>query len=106
MSGGMVSSMMTLKLVVAKFPLPSVAVQVTGVVPLAKVDPDAGVQLTSGAALELSVAAGVAKVTTAPLTPVAGSVMSASTLANTGSTESAIDTVRIAVVELMPSLAV
>ena len=47
----------TLKVQALVLPLPSVAVQVAGVVPLAKVEPLAGAQ-TTGALPQLSVAVG------------------------------------------------
>jgi hypothetical protein len=56
-----------------KLPLASVALQLTVVVPIAKVLPDAGVQLIVGFGSTLSVAA-IAHVTTAPPGPVASLV--------------------------------
>src|SRR5262249_1807274 len=60
----------TVKLELARLPLPSAAVQVTVVVPTANVLPDAGEQITGTEAPVLSVAAGAGQVTTAPLGPV------------------------------------
>ena len=62
--GFWVSLTVTEKLHWAVWPDPSVAVQVTGVVPLTKVEPEAGLQATVTPG-QLSVALGVAKLTTA-----------------------------------------
>jgi len=59
-------------------PCASVDVQTTGVVPSVNVDPDAGVQLTTGALSTRSLADAL-KVTTSPLAPVASAVMFAGT---------------------------
>jgi len=63
-TGAWVSFTVTLKPQAAVWPLVSVAVQVTLVVPLAKVEPDAGLQATVTPG-QLSLAVGVAKFTTA-----------------------------------------
>src|SRR5437879_10414112 len=69
--GGVVSCTVTLNGAASvKLPLASVALQLTVVVPIAKVLPDAGVQLIVGFGSTLSVAA-IAHVTTAPPGPVA-----------------------------------
>src|SRR2546426_4565976 len=64
MEGFSVSLTVTVKLHQAVLPLASVAVQVTVVLPLAKVEPLAGLQLTVWPG-QLSAPAGVVKVTTA-----------------------------------------
>ena len=65
----------TLKLQVVLVPQPLlVAVQVTGVVPVGKKLPEAGVQLTAGA-LHPPEAVGVVYETIAPLAPLEGTVM-------------------------------
>jgi hypothetical protein len=56
--GGCVSLMVTVKEQFAVLPAASVAVQVTVVVPLAKLEPEAGLQVT-GAPGQLSLAVGV-----------------------------------------------
>ena len=66
MDGGVVSSTATVKVQALVLPEPSVAVQVTTLVPRAKVLPLAGTQSTEGEASQVSVADAV-KVTTAPL---------------------------------------
>ena len=63
--GACISLTVTVKLHIAVLLDESVAVQVTVVVPLLKVDPDAGEQATVGAGVQLSVAVGGVKVTTA-----------------------------------------
>lgn len=63
--GACVSLTITVKLHIAVFFDESVAVHVTVVVPLLKLDPDAGEQATVGAGLQLSVAVGEEKVTSA-----------------------------------------
>ena len=63
--GGWLSLTVTVKLQEPVLPEDSVAVQVTVVVPLLKVEPDAGEQTTVGAGVQLSVAVGGVKVTTA-----------------------------------------
>src|SRR5712692_11450001 len=63
--GDCVSLTVTVKLHMAVLFEESGAVQVTVVVPLLKVDPDAGEQATVGAGVQLSVAVGGVKVTTA-----------------------------------------
>jgi hypothetical protein len=55
-TGGVVSTTVTVKLHEALFPLASVAVQVTVVVPIRKVLPDAGVQTITGFGSQMSVA--------------------------------------------------
>ena len=64
-AGACVSSTVTVKLQIAALFDESVAVQLTVVVPLLKVDPGAGEQATAGAGVQLSVAVGGVKVTTA-----------------------------------------
>jgi len=54
--GGCVSLTVTLKVHIAVLPAPSVAVQVTVVVPFVKAEPDGGVHVTPGEAVQLSVA--------------------------------------------------
>ena len=66
MDGGVVSSTATVKVQALVLPEPSVAVQVTTLVPRAKVLPLTGTQTTEGEASQVSVADAV-KVTTAPL---------------------------------------
>ena len=66
-------------------PCESVALQVTVVVPSAKVEPDAGVHTTSAIGPSTSsVAVGVEKFTTEPLGPFASTLMAAGTLLSTG----------------------
>jgi hypothetical protein len=65
----------------------SVAEQSTVVVPSAKVDPDAGAQVTGSVPSTTSVAVGVGKDTCAPAELVASAVMSAGTLEMTGAEE-------------------
>ena len=72
--GAVVSRMVTVKLPRAVFPAASVAEQLTVVVPKAKVVPEAGAQVTAGAAGFASVAV-AEKVTTRPAALVASSVM-------------------------------
>ena len=79
-AGGVVSCTVTEKLAVPVLPAASVAEQVTGVLPSAKVLPEVGVQLTVGASGATVSLAENTKVTTAPLGPVASAVMSAGTV--------------------------
>ena len=71
-----VSTTVTLKWPMAEFPAVSVAKQLTSVVPIGKVEPEAGEQITETVGSTLSVAE-AEKVTAAPAGPVAGVVMSA-----------------------------
>ena len=63
-TGASVSLTVTLKLQEAVLPLASVTVQVTVLLPLAKVEPEAGLQLTVWPG-QLSAPVGVVKLTTA-----------------------------------------
>src|SRR2546430_10098448 len=82
--GGVVSCTVTLNGAASvKLPLASVALQLTVVVPIAKVLPDAGVQLIVGFGSTLSVAA-IVHETAAPPGPVASLVKSDGTFANIG----------------------
>src|SRR5437879_5280894 len=73
-TGAVVSRTVTLKLLLAVFPWASVAEQVTVVVWIANVDPDAGAQVTGRLPSTLSLAVGLVYVTTAPLGPAASTV--------------------------------
>jgi len=79
MVGAVVSRTVTVKLLDALFPRVSLAEQVTVVLVIAKVLPEAGAQLTAGLAGLASVAL-AAKVTAAPVGPVASAVMFAGTV--------------------------
>ena len=81
-TGAVVSCTVTVKLPVLTFPASSVAEVATVAVPMAKVDPLAGLQTTVTAPSTLSVAVGV-KLTTAPAAEVASTVRLAKA-ANTG----------------------
>ena len=82
--GGVVSCTVTLNGAASvKLPLASVALQLTVVVPMAKVLPDAGVQLIVGFGSTLSVAT-IVHETAAPPGPVASVVESDGTLVNVG----------------------
>src|SRR6476661_2573482 len=71
-TGACVSFTVTLKVLVLLLPLASVAVAVTGVVPTLKNEPEAGLNVTVGAAVQLSLTACVpASVTLAPHWPAA-----------------------------------
>lgn len=74
----------TWKVSVAVLPAASVAVQVTVVTPMAKVEPGAGLQLTVTGPGALSVAAGSRYVPTAPAGLVASSVASGGTPVKVG----------------------
>src|SRR5438876_829966 len=74
-AGGVVSRMVTLNESRPWFPCASVAEHCTRAVPSAKVDPEAGVQVTATLPSTVSVALAV-NVTTLPLGPVASAVMS------------------------------
>src|SRR6476646_9438053 len=69
MAGASVSLTVTVKLQFLEFPAASVAVQVTVLLPFAKVEPEAGAHVTVGFPGQLSVAVGVANVTTAEHCP-------------------------------------
>ena len=73
-AGGVASTTLTVKLAVAVLPALSVAVQVTVVVPMGKVLPEAGAQAEVSAPLIKSVAEAV-NVTAAPFGPVASAVI-------------------------------
>src|SRR5450759_3452920 len=77
MSARSVSLTVTVKVALTVLGVSSalVAVQVTVVVPMAKVEPEAGVQLTVAVSPASSTAVGVVYVTTAPAGLVAGTVM-------------------------------
>jgi hypothetical protein len=79
MTGPVVSRTVMLNVFVALFPAASVAEQAMVVVPSGKVVPEAGAQVTAGVAGFVSVAVAL-KETTAPLAPVASTVMSAGTV--------------------------
>jgi hypothetical protein len=79
MLGSVVSETVTPKLALPVLPCVSVALQVTEVVPSAKVDPDDGVQVTSTEPSTLSLAE-AEKVTVAPLGPVASALAEPGTL--------------------------
>ena len=55
-AGGAMSLTVTVKLHIAVLPPPSVAVQVTVVVPFGKDEPDCGVHITNGDSVQMSVA--------------------------------------------------
>jgi hypothetical protein len=76
MTGGVASLTVTLKVLVAVLPAASVAVQVTVVSPSGKVLPEAGVQVGVIEPSTISLAVAV-KLTSAPLGPLAGTVLSA-----------------------------
>lgn len=97
--GAVVSATVTLKLALAEFPALSTAVQVTLVVPMAKVLPEAGEQVTPTLPLTASVAVGLAQVTTLPFTPAASTVLLDGIFEMTGAVVSA-------TVTLKPPLAV
>jgi hypothetical protein len=78
-SGSVVSCTITLNDADALLPAASVAVQVTVVVPIGKVEPDGGVQTGVIAPSTVSLAVAV-KFTSAPDGPVASAVMSVGTL--------------------------
>jgi hypothetical protein len=84
----------------AVLPRASLAVQVTGVVPTAKVEPEAGVQVTGTLPETRSVAVGAGQVTTAPLVLVAVTVMFAGIPDRTGGVVSTTPTVKVAVAGL------
>ena len=65
MTGGCGSVTVTVKMLVALLPLPSVAEQATGVTPTGKREPLVGMHLTGRGALQLSVAVGGSQVPTA-----------------------------------------
>ena len=88
----------TLKDAGTVFPTESIAVQVTVVVPMPKVDPEDGEQLTTGEGSTMSVAV-TSKATVAPEGPVASTRMSAGTV-RTGGRESRTSTVKVAVASL------
>jgi hypothetical protein len=96
------------KLELCWFPEKSVAVQVTGVVPRAKVLPDAGEHATVGFGSTLSVAVGLEYETEAPPGPVAPTVMLDGTFARIGLTLSTTVTWKVpgALVLPAPSFAV
>lgn len=75
-TGEVVSRTVTLKDATAWFPTASVARMRTAVVPSGKVLPDDGAQITVTGLLTASSAIGHAKVTSAPVGPVASTVMS------------------------------
>src|SRR2546421_12198564 len=93
-AGGVVSLTVTLNDAVALLPAPSVAVQMTVVVPNGKVEPGGGEQLTGSVPSTLSVAVGLVYVTTAPADdvpfaekfagtgPIAGAAVSATVTVN------------------------
>src|SRR4029077_15702744 len=68
-TGFSVSVTTTSKVLVWVLPCASVTVQITGVVPTGKREPEAGTQVTGPMPGQLSVAVGAVKVTTAPHTP-------------------------------------
>ena len=104
-AGGVVSVSVTVKVTWLELLLASVAVTVTIVAPSAKVDPEAGTATTVGAGSARSFAAGSAKPTTAPLAPVASTVMFAGGV-TTGAVVSVTVTVCVAVPVLpAPSVA-
>ncbi len=77
-AGPVLSTTVIMNVQDASFPAPSLATQVTGVVPSGKVLPEGGMQVTCGEGSQSSVAVGVVKVTVAPPGPVPStSVMSA-----------------------------
>ena len=88
----------TSKLFEDELPLESLAVHVTVVSPTAKVEPDAGLQMTEGLGSTRSVA-DAEKLTTAPPGPVAEIVMSAGTVRIGGAVSRTV-TLKVFVVEL------
>src|SRR6266571_5929537 len=107
MTGASLSLMLTLKVQALVLPLPSVAVQVTTVVPLAKPVPLAGKQTTE-ALVQLSLAVGVVKVATAVHWPASVLfTMLAGQAAMTGASVSLTVTLKVqALVLPLPSVAV
>jgi hypothetical protein len=93
----------TVKLRLARLPALSVAEQFTVVVAMGNVAPDAGLHVTGSVPSTMSVADGV-KVTTAPLAPVACTVIFAGTVID-GGVVSCTVTVKLAV-PLLPALSV
>ena len=87
-TGGVVSLTVTLNDALAVFPAPSVAEQLTLVVPAAKMEPDAGEQLTGTLPYTMSVALGSVYDTTAPASSVCDTVMFDGTLLITGGVKS------------------
>jgi hypothetical protein len=86
----------TVKLACALFPCVSVAVQVTVVVAIGNVDPEAGTQVTGRVPSIASIAVGFVYVTTAPLGPVAVATMLAGMPLKTGGVVSPTVTVKLA----------
>ena len=82
-TGAVVSTTVTVNVLLPVLPAASVAEQVTVVLPIAKVEPDTGKQVVVRAPLTASKAEAV-KVTTAPVEPVACTVMSAGTVITGG----------------------
>src|SRR5438034_5116375 len=70
MTGGVVSTTLTLKVHELLFVLASVAVHLSAVVPTGNVLPDGGLQAVVGDAVQMSVAVGAGKLTAAPVGPV------------------------------------
>src|SRR5205814_984916 len=98
--GGVVSCTVTLKELMPTLPWPSLAVQVTVVIPIAKVAPGAGLQLTETEPAQTSLAL-VVNVTVAPAAPVASVVMFPGTV-----TAGGVVSWTVTVKEFMPMLPV
>ena len=100
-TGAVVSRTVTEKLLVAVLPAASVAVQVTVVVPGANAAPDAAAHVTVRTPSTASVDVGNVYVTTAPLAPVASTVMFAGTLLIAGGVVSRTVTEKLLVAVLL-----
>ena len=96
MEGGVVSCTFTVNVALELFPLASVALQVTVVVAIAKVDPDEGEHVTVLLPETTSCAVGVVKGTLAPKADIASCVMGPGTLVITGGVESTTVIVNVA----------
>lgn len=96
-AGGVVSCTVTVNVAVEWLPAASVAVQVTVVVVIEKVDPDAGAHVTPTEPETASLADGLVNVTEAPDVEVASAVMFAGTLLITGPVVSTTVILKVAV---------